>query len=616
MENNTNNTNNEKNTNNINNANLPVNNTSGFTPQSLQSVPVAASLIVDKSTDDFIANYPDSIKDTTSCSIALLDSVNLDITYENSIRQKENQLPLLKELPHLCIAKLIAARDDVALVAPYGDKSGQNKPPRLSTDKRLHLPIGIYQETGDNAGVWELTNSSEDAFGILVEAYKPTASKRDKQEIFTLTKSKLKVITTCSIPYYSAYENGIWDDLHKKLLPFSKDIVFTAKCHTNMNVNAKNPFIFIPEDNTTWDVDTWLSSLGDADMLLTIKEVIAASMLNHTRFDKMVLFYSDTGCNAKGTIAQLIRNILGEETVADIPLSEFSKNFGLSKLPGATAIITDENKVSDFSKGVAELKAVITGDIVSINRKYEQQFDYRFEGLVIECVNDLLNTADKTNSFLRRLHIVKFENTFVGNPKKYIKNRLIYLDEVKEYIVKLVMVDMPYFDSFTQTASTNAALNMYLKHTNPVATYLDEILPEAQWNLLPATSFLYDGFKTWYRRISPCGKVCGRNDFLDSVKSVIRNNPVFASQWEWTDSCRSQGYIDPNIREPLLVELNLADFINPIYSFGHPQREYADARKIKSKYSGLKRIATVASGTVNPAANTAPDIDSDTSDNS
>lgn len=150
----------------------------------------------------------------------------------------------------------------------------------------MRLPIGIYQETGENAGTWELTNSSEDAFGILVEEYKPTAIKKDKQEIFILTKSRLKVITTCSVPYYAAFENGIWDDLNKKLISFSKDFVFTAKCHTNVNVNAKNPFIFIPEANSQWDVDSWLSSLGDADMVMSIKEVIAASLLNHTRFDK------------------------------------------------------------------------------------------------------------------------------------------------------------------------------------------------------------------------------------------------------------------------------------------------------------------------------------------
>ncbi len=594
------------------NNNTVTDTTDDLTAQAIQNIPEAASSIIKKETENFIKNHPNSIKDKPlTCATALLNEINNALAIENSIRGKENKLPMLKELPYLSIAMLIASRDDVALIATCGDKSGKNRVPRLSTEKKMRLPIGIYQETGENAGTWELTNSSEDAFGILVEEYKPTAIKKDKQEIFILTKSRLKVITTCSVPYYAAFENGIWDDLNKKLISFSKDFVFTAKCHTNVNVNAKNPFIFIPEANSQWDVDSWLSSLGDADMVMSIKEVIAASLLNHTRFDKMVLLYAESGCNAKGTIAQLIRNILGEETVADIPIAEFSKTFGLSKLPGSSAIITDENKANCFSKGVAELKAVITGDVVTINRKYEQQFDYRFEGLVIECVNNLSAIGANADSFLRRLHIIEFENSFVANPKKYIKNRLIYLDEVKEYIVKLVMVDMPYFDSFTQTAATKAALGTYLKRTNPIVSYLDEILPEAQWDLLPATAFLYDGFKTWYKKISPSEKVCGRNDFIDAVKSVLRNDNTLASQWEWTDSCRSQGYIDPSVREPLLVELNLTDFTNPGYGAVNAGREYPDAQKIKSKYSGLKRISRATTGTTAPAANTAPDGDSD-----
>lgn len=562
------------------------------------------SIICERETKSFISSCK-HLLNPRKCSIALLDYLNHRIDIENAIRSDDDKLSPLKELPFLCIAMLIAARGDVALVSG-GDKSGQNKKPRLAMDDRLRLPIGIYQSSGDNEGVWELTNSPDESFGVLIEKYKPTATKKDKAEIFALAKSRLPIVSTCCISYLAAFENGIWDALNKKLLPFSKDLVFTSKCHTNLNVNAQNPFIHIPEDGSTWDVDTWLSELGDADMVMTIKEVIAASMLTNTSFDKMVLFFSSSGCNCKGTLCQLIRNILGEETVANIPLNEFSKSFGLSKLPGANAIIVDENSVSDFSKGLQELKAVITNDIVSVNQKYIKEFDYRFKGRVIQCINDLPNTNDKTNSFLRRLHIVTFENTFVTNPKKYIKDRLIYMEEVKEYIVKMVMVDMPYFDSFTETAATKRALASYLDATNAVVAYLNEILPLVQWDLLPGQDFLYSGFQTWYKNYSPSGKVCGRTDFYDTVRTYVNSS---TTEWEWTDCCRSQGYIDPSVREPLLIDLGLTEFINPVYAPGNPQREYPDVRKIKTKYSGLKRRSPGAAGTVNAPTDTPSDTD-------
>lgn len=576
----------------------------------ISQIPMPASYISEMATSGFITVNKNNLKNSRACYIALLAEVNRAIRDENAYRDKKEALPLYKELPLLCIAMLIAARDDVALITS-GDRSGQNKVPRLSTDKKMNLPIAIYNESGINEGVWEITMSYENSFGMLVESYKPTASKKDKQEIFILIKSKLRVITTCQIPYYTAFENGIWDDLNKKLIPFSKDLVFTSKCHTNLNVNAQNPFIYIPEDGSTWDVLSWLSGLGDDEMILLIKEVIAAAMLPNTRFDKMVLFYAEDGCNAKGTICELIRQILGEETIANIPLSEFGKPFGLSKLPGANAIISDENKVEKYSNGVAELKAIITGDMVTVNQKYMPSFDFRFCGLVIECINEMKSLHDKTKSFLRRLHFVPFSNTFVNNPKKYIKSRLIHMDEVKEFIVKLVMVDMPYFDSFTETEATLAALDEYIAADSPVAEYLHEILPVAKWDLLPAQDFLYEGFKTWSKKNSS-EKVYGRNTFISEVKQCVENDSKLSSEWEWTDSCRPQGYIDPNIYEPLIKELYLLKFMMMGNTIGSPYTYYLDMNSLNTHYSGLKRRTSSASG----AANNAPIIDDDTEEES
>lgn len=565
------------------------------------------SQIIEEETNLFIQSGIHDLYNARACVRDLLDQLKKAIECENTLRDADNKLKLHTEIPLLSIAMLIVARDDVSLVAT-GTKGGANQKIRLAVDKRMKLPIGIYQWSGDNEGVWEVTNSPTESFGLLVEQYKPTATKKEKTEIFTFVKGRLNVITPCQIPYYTAFENGIWDCLNKQLLPFSKDLVFTAKCHTRLNQNAVNPFIQIPEDGSTWDVDSWLADLGTPDFVTLIKEVIQASMLPLAPRDKMVLFYSSSGCNSKGTLCQLIRNILGEETVASIPLSEFSKTFGLSRLPGSNAIIVDENCVSDFTKGLAELKAVITGDVVSINEKYVPTYDYRFQGLVLQCVNDMPNGNDKSGSFYRRLHIIPFTKSFTGNPKKYIKDRLIYDEQVLEYIVKMVMVDMPYSDTFTENSISLQALADYIQTTNSVVQYLMEILPEVKWDLLPASEFLYDGYKNWLRNVSPSARVCGRTDFYESVKQYITTDPIASVEWEWTASCRSKGRIDCSVKEPLIVELGLDSFINQTINVGNPLREYPDARRIKLKYSGLKRRPT--SGTASAVSNsTASDTD-------
>lgn len=552
------------------------------------------SQIYERVPQEVLAQYP-NLTNEYSFADTVMAKILSEFTLQNSVRVKGQKLKCPQDLPSLSIAVLIAARSDVALVSS-GDKSQTDKKQNLTSEQRHSLPIGIYQTTGDNKGVYEITNDPYGAFGELVERYKPDATRREKLEVFTLVKSRLKVVEKCVIPYYVAVNNGIWDMRDKILHPFSQDLVFTSKIHTNLNLAASNPVITIPEDNSTWDVDTFFSELGSPEFVESIKEVIQAACLPLAPRNKMVLFMNTAGNNGKGTICQLIRNILGKDSVVSIPITNFSKQFELANLPHACSVICDENDVSSFSQGLGNLKSVITGDTVSIERKYKESFDYSFHGLVLQCVNDFPKGDDKSGSFRRRLHIIPFENCFTGAEKRYIKDRLIYRTDVLEYILKMVLVDMEYREQFTETAATKKALESYVKTTNSVVSFLQEILPECKWDLLPATDFLYSAFKSWYREVSPSGKVIGRNDFIDSVKEFVATDENMKLEWEWTDSTRSKGYIDCDKKEPLLDRYDLTAFMDNTFG-AYVNREFVYEYRLKEKYSGLKRRSATANNT-------------------
>lgn len=552
------------------------------------------SQIYERVPQEVLAQYP-NLTNEYSFADTVMAKILSEFTLQNSVRVKGQKLKCPQDLPSLSIAVLIAARSDVALVSS-GDKSQTDKKQNLTSEQRHSLPIGIYQTTGDNKGVYEITNDPYGAFGELVERYKPDATRREKLEVFTLVKSRLKVVEKCVIPYYVAVNNGIWDVGDKILHPFSQDLVFTSKIHTNLNLAASNPVITIPEDNSTWDVDTFFSELGSPEFVKSILEVIQAACLPLAPRNKMVLFMNTAGNNGKGTICQLIRNILGKDSVVSIPIANFSKQFELANLPHACSVICDENDVSSFSQGLGNLKSVITGDTVSIERKYKESFDYSFHGLVLQCVNDFPKGDDKSGSFRRRLHIIPFENCFTGAEKRYIKDRLIYRTDVLEYILKMVLVDMEYREQFTETAATKKALESYVKTTNSVVSFLKEILPECKWDLLPATDFLYSAFKSWYREVSPSGKVIGRNDFIDSVKEFVATDENMKLEWEWTDSTRSKGYIDCDKKEPLLDRYDLTAFMDNTFG-AYVNREFVYEYRLKEKYSGLKRRSATANNT-------------------
>lgn len=559
--------------------------------------------IIEKTTITYI-NSHQPLPDEIACSYEVVEEINNETQSENKNRPDTNKLRYIKDIPDLAVAMLIAAREDVALIAP-GDKSQTNREVNMTAEQRFQLPVGIYQYNGDNEGVWEVSNDPLGAFGILVEKYKPGATKKTKQEIFILVKRRLRIIRKCVNPYYVAVNNGIWDMESKILFPFSEDLVFTSKIHTNLNLAATNPVITIPEDGTTWDVDSWLNSLGQPTFVESIKEVIQGACLPLVPRNKMVLFYNTAGNNGKGTICQLIRNILGEEVVVSIPIAEFSKRFALADLPKAIAVITDENDVNSFGKGMGNLKAAITGDVLKVEQKYEKSYNYAFRGLVLQCLNDMVNGNDKSGSFKRRLHIIQFENCFTGAEKRYIKDRLIYREDVLEYILKMVLVDMDYREEFTETAETKKALELYVKTTNSVVAFLEEILPECKWDLLPATDFLYEAYKSFYKSTNPSGRVMGRNDFHDSVREFVATDAKVSQEWEWTDSTRSKGYIDYDKKEPLLDRYDLTAFMDNRFG-GYANREFVYEPRLKATYSGLKRRS--ATGNLSSANNTNSEV--------
>jgi len=106
-----------------------ITNTSGLPDDNLMPVyqsKTPLSVICERETKAFIATHKNHLLNERSCSISLLAQLSDAIEAENAMRDKNSKLAYLKELPHLSIAMLIAARGDVALVSG-GDKSGQKK---------------------------------------------------------------------------------------------------------------------------------------------------------------------------------------------------------------------------------------------------------------------------------------------------------------------------------------------------------------------------------------------------------------------------------------------------------------------------------------------------------
>lgn len=495
-----------------------------------------------------------------------------------NLRQSGNPHPVQEVLARDLFEQTIAAVEAANITLP---KSQRIKPPKnltnmqvaelmlyyyhirrincsnTSTDKSNDI-LGVYQKSGPSAGIY-LT--SDEDFRILARRFNKLITTRDVPEIMTYIKDNAVSTVRSQDPDLIAVNNGIFDYKTKTLQPFSPDIVFLSKSHVDYNPSATNVSITNPNDNTVWDVESWMRELTDDDELtLLLWQILGAVIRPFVKWNKSAWLYSMSGNNGKGTLCHLMRNLCGDGSWASISIADFSRDFMLEPLMRASAIIVDENDVGAYIDKAANLKAVITNDTILINRKFKIPVVYQFHGFMVQCLNEFPRIKDKSDSFYRRQLFVPFTKCFTGAERKYIKDDYLCRKDVLEYVMFKVL-NMTYYQ-LIEPEVCQEVLEDYKEFNDPVRDFLDEFSGQFQWDLLPFT-FLYDLYKAWFTKIQPSGSVLGRNMFINDLLGAIRTNLIWTCQGKKA-LIKAKGKMDRP--EPLILQYNLQDWMNPHYT--------------------------------------------------
>ena len=439
--------------------------------------------------------------------------------YNNMSRESKPDRPVeipppflrnLEELTPLQIAYAIIYCYEVCQI-PCAGESGD-------ADQDL---LGVYKSDGDCSGLY-VTQDKE--INDLIQSIKPGASSRDSVEVKRILRNLAKRKERCQDRDLIPVNNGVFDYEAKKLIPYSSEYVFLAKSRVNYNPQARNVVIQNP-DGTTWDVDSWMASLSDdPEIVALLWQVVGAVIRPFVRWNKCVMMYSTLGENGKGTLCELMRNLCGEGRHGSIKVADFAGSFMLEKLPEFMAIISDENDVGSYLDKAGNFKAVITNDVIQINRKNKPAIPFQFFGLVIQCINELPKVKDKSGSLYRRFLIIPFSKCFTGKARTYIKEDYLKRPEVLEYVMYKVLHTTYY--EFSEPAACRLALEDYKVYNDPVRQWWDEVSGELVWDLLP-WDFLYELYKQWCKDNNPSGKMTSKRGFMDQMREVADKDAIW-----------------------------------------------------------------------------------------
>lgn len=486
-----------------------------------------------------------------------------------------DKYPKLKRLQPVQLAMILSSLHNACRIGRKG----------ISAEKDYDI-IAMYQTAGHDEGTYV---TCDDDFRSLVRQYDFTLTSKDFDEVMVAVRDVAPRRMVCQDQDLVAVNNGIYNYESKTLSPFDPEKVFLTKSHVNFVNNAKNPVITMP-DGVKWDVESWMKDLSDDPEIVTLLwQILGAIIRPNVSWNKSAWLYSEDGNNGKGTLCALMRNLCGDGAYASIPLSDFNKDFMLAPLTHSSAIIVDENSVGTYIDQAANLKAVITGDAISINRKYKDPITYQFHGFMVQCLNEFPKVKDRSDSFYRRQIFIPMMKRFEGHERTYIKSDYLARQDVLEYVLYKILATTDYY-RLSEPESCKNVLEDYMEFNDPVKQFFMDLEENAVWDLLPY-SFVYDLYVQWTHRNNSSGKPLGKSQFIKELRRLADRSNVFYIAAN-DPIVRSAGRMDKP--EPLILEYNVQTWMNQTYTGNDPDKRCRPA--LKSAYRGLQRRPNASRG--------------------
>lgn len=504
----------------------------------------------------------------------ILDQMKSAFDLENTVKEKAEKWRIMDRLIPVQVAAITATLYPVIsldMTNGAGESSNANT-----------SPLAIYQYDGENEGIYVV---DEKNFENIGNQYCYGMNAYEQREYFRHLRRLAPRKQRCNNRDLVPVNNGIFDYITKRLMPFSPEYIFTSKSRVNYNPLAQNVTIHNPNDGTDWDVESWMADLSDDPEIVNVLwQIMGAIIRPNVSWDKSAWFYSESGSNGKGSLCALYRAVCGKGTCVSIPLSDFSQDFKLEPLLHASAIIVDENDVGTYIDKAANLKSVVTHDVLSVNRKHQSVISVQFKGFMVQCLNSMPKVKDHSDSFYRRQLFVPFTKCFTGVERRYIKDDYIHRKDVLEYVLYRVL-NMNYYELDTPKACQDA-LNEYKEFNDPVRQFMSEIMHQLVWDVVPFT-FLYDLYRAWYvKNAGGKGEVKGSQTFKKEFLIRLKEYPDWIC--EGKDKVYKPGQ-KMDKAEPLIAEYDLQEWMNP-NAMGSHDIEKRCHPVLKSGYNGIVRV--------------------------
>lgn len=284
-------------------------------------------------------------------------------------------------------------------------------------------------------------------------------------------------------------QNGLLHIPTRKVLPHTPDYFALNALPFNWQSEATCPnwteFL-----HTIWP--------DEPDSIETLQEMFGYLVTPDTRMQKafMILGPKRSG---KGTIARILRALLGHDNVVSPQLSQLSTNFGLQPLIGKLLAVIPDARISSKAdiQAIVEKLLMITGeDAMTIDRKNKTAWSGSLTSRVLLMSNQMPMLVDASGAVASRMVVLQMRESFFGREDIGLIDRLLpELPGILRWALegRARLYDRGRFEQPEGGASAVEALH---EGASPVATFVDDCC-ELGSDYTAGRSELYSAWMRW-----------------------------------------------------------------------------------------------------------------------
>jgi putative DNA primase/helicase len=132
--------------------------------------------------------------------------------------------------------------------------------------------------------------------------------------------------------------------------------------------------------------------------------------------------------SGKGTIARVMRAVVGEANVAGPTLASLSTNFGLWPLLGKTLAIVSDARLSgrtDQAIVVERLLSITGEDALTVDRKHQEPVTGKLLTRLMILTNELPRLGDASGALSGRMIVLRMSESFYGREDIALTDKLL-----------------------------------------------------------------------------------------------------------------------------------------------------------------------------------------------